>query len=208
MRKVAGRRTPHAQHISRNRAGSDLASRCANTPRRPYRRSLTRSVADETHPRGVVCERRYSPICGRVRTSGATTSERSSPRIGLSLGRSVLAPGSSRKTILTWHFGPRSVPLRRSVPSSWLSSTRCRLMPGNGLREFRRWEGSSNRPCSPMQSGRTSSKSQASRARCTRERDLKMGHESPHSMRGFMTSHIFHENAWPSSLSGQARPFL
>jgi hypothetical protein len=116
--------------------------------------------------------------------------------------------------ILTWHFGPRSVPLRRSVPSSWLSSLRCRLMLGNALREFRRWEGSSNRPCSPMQSGylsmngRTSSKSQASRARCTRERDLKMVHEPPHSMRGFMTSHIFHENAWPSSLSGQARPFL
>jgi len=132
---------------------------------------------------------RYSPICGRVRTSGATTSERSSPRTGLSLGRSVPAPGSSRRTILTWHFGPRSLPLRRSVPSSWLSSLRCRLMPGNALREFRRWEGSSNRPCSPMQSGylsmngRTSSKSQASRARCTRERDLKMVHEPPPSMR-------------------------
>jgi hypothetical protein len=116
------------------------------------------------------------------------------------------APGSSRRTILTWHFGPRSVPLRRSVPSCWLSSPRYRLIPGNARHEFRRWEGSSNRPCSPMRSGylsmngRTSSKSQASRARCTRERDLKMGHEPPHSMRGFMTSHIFHENAWPSYL--------
>jgi hypothetical protein len=151
-------------------------------------------------------EAMHSPIYGRVRTSGATTSERSSPRTGLSLGRSVPAPGSSRRTILTWHFGPLPVPLRRSVPSCWLSSPRYRLIPGNARREFRRWEGSSNRPCSPMWSGylsmngRTSSNSQASRARCTRERDLKMGHEPPHSMRGFMTSHIFHENAWPSSL--------
>ena len=107
---------------------------------------------------------------GVCRRSGAATSERSSPRTGLSLGRSVPAPGSSRRTILTWHFGPRSVPLWRSVPSCWLSSPRYRLIPGNARREFRRWEGSSKRPCSPMRSGylsmygRTSSKSQASRA--------------------------------------------
>jgi|GEM_PF-5458909 len=86
------------------------------------------------------------PSAGVCRRSGATTSERSSPRTGLSLGRSVPAPGSSRRTILTWHFGPRSVPLRGSVPSSWLSSLRCRLMPGNARREFRRLEGSSTRP--------------------------------------------------------------
>jgi hypothetical protein len=147
---------------------------------------------------------RCSPIYGRVLTSGAPASGGSSKRTGLSLGRSVPAPGSRRRTILTWNSGPRSAPLRGSVPSSWLSSLRCRSMPGNAQRAFRLWEGSSNRPCSPMRNGcssmngRTSSRSQASRARCTRERDLKMGHEPLHAMRGFMTSHIFHENAWPS----------
>ena len=108
-----------------------------------------------------------------------------------------------------WERSPNCPPPCGAVPPL------CRSMPGNAQRPFRRWEEFLNRPCSPMRSGlclsmngRTSSKSQASRVRCTREVDLKLDHELPHAMWGFMTSRIVHKTAWLSSRSGQARPFL